>query len=160
MAGRTSYVPGATSTSTLLSAFAPQSAPASRTWVDDESQGGDGFSYDPESGRLRMYRYGAQSTAAPQPAAPASTPAQAAPPQPAPQPQTPAPAPAPEPAPAPAPAMAPAPQAGPAVAALQSRAEPIDAGAGWQQVSTPGQTRPGLGQRLPFVPARSNGVRY
>lgn len=59
-----------------------------------------------------------------------------------------APQPASEPAAAPA-AASPAPQPGPAVQALQRMTEsPVDAGAGWETASTPGQVRPGLGERL------------
>lgn len=70
----------------------------------------------------------------------------------------------PAPAQAPAAPVAPAPEAPvpTATTQLQSMAAgPIDAGKGWEQVSTPGATRPGLGQRLPFVPGRSlSGLTY
>jgi hypothetical protein len=49
----------------------------------------------------------------------------------------------------PQPTPAPAPAPGPAVQALQRQAE---AGPeGWQTASTPGETRPGLGDRLPIA---------
>lgn len=169
MAGaRSGYVPGGAMPTGMLGSIAQQHGSSlnqtvsGRQWVDDPSQGGDGFSFDPATGTTRMFRHNYAPAAAPPPPAAAAPqpPTQTLPA--APQPtsaQAPAPSAAPTAAPAPS-SPAPAPQPGPAMAALQSRLDPINAGAGWEQVSTPGQTRPGLGQRLPFVPARASGIRY